>query len=140
MISENIRNLRKNFNINQVELASKLGVTKQCVSNWENDNILPSIEMLIKLAKFFSVTTDYLLDLNSDKTIDVSGLTDIQIKKFEQDIKNGVKIDLENYYTDDDSFNTGEKRLGLKISLLGSKLIKKGINTTFDLVSKLVNN
>ena len=72
MISEKIRNLRKNFNINQVELASKLGVTKQCVSNWENDNILPSIEMLIKLAKFFSVTTDYLLDLNSDKTIDVS--------------------------------------------------------------------
>ena len=67
-------------------------------------------------------------------------LTDIQIKKFEQDIKNGVRIDLENYYTDDDSFNTGEKRLGLKISLLGSKLIKKGINTTFDLVSKLVNN
>lgn len=79
MISEKIRNLRKNFNINQVELASKLGVTKQCVSNWENDNILPSIEMLIKLAKFFSVTTDYLLDLTSDKTIDVSGLTDIQI-------------------------------------------------------------
>lgn len=90
MISEKIRNLRKNFNINQVELASKLGVTKQCVSNWENDNILPSIEMLIKLAKFFSVTTDYLLDLNSDKTIDVSGLTDIQIthiKLIVQDLK-----------------------------------------------------
>ena len=90
MISEKIRNLRKNFNINQVELPSKLGVTKQCVSNWENDNILPSIEMLIKLAKFFSVTTDYLLDLNSDKTIDVSGLTDIQIthiKLIVQDLK-----------------------------------------------------
>ena len=89
-LEEKIRNLRKNFNINQVELASKLGVTKQCVSNWENDNILPSIEMLIKLAKFFSVTTDYLLDLNSDKTIDVSGLTDIQIthiKLIVQDLK-----------------------------------------------------
>ena len=67
MLSENIRNLRKMFNISQVDLASSLGVTKQCVSNWENDNILPSIEMLVKLAKFFNVSTDYLLDLNSYK-------------------------------------------------------------------------
>ncbi len=50
MINEMIRKLRKEFNISQVELASKLDVTKQCVFNWENDNILPSIEMLIKIA------------------------------------------------------------------------------------------
>lgn len=79
MINEMIRKLRKDFNISQVELASKLGVTKQCVSNWENDNILPSIEMLIKIAKYFNVSTDYLLGISSDKTIDVSGLTDTEI-------------------------------------------------------------
>lgn len=79
MINEMIRKLRKDFNISQVELASKLGVTKHCVSNWENDNILPSIEMLIKIAKYFNVSTDYLLGVSSDKTIDVSGLTDTEI-------------------------------------------------------------
>ena len=79
MINEMIRKLRKEFNISQVELASKLGVTKQCVSNWENDNILPSIEMLIKIAKYFNVSTDYLLGISSDKTLDVSGLTDTEI-------------------------------------------------------------
>lgn len=56
MISEKIRKLRKDFNISQVTLAKELGVTKQCVSNWENDNILPSIEMLIKIAKYFNVS------------------------------------------------------------------------------------
>jgi len=44
------------------------------VSNWENDNIQPSIEMLMKLAAFFSVSTDYLLGLESDQYLDVSGL------------------------------------------------------------------
>lgn len=90
MMIEKIKNLRKCFNINQVELANKLGVTKQCVSNWENDNILPSIEMLVKIAKYFNVTTDYLLELSTNNTIDVSGLTDIQIthiKLIVQDMK-----------------------------------------------------
>ena len=79
MINEMIRKLRKEFNISQVELASKLDVTKQCVSNWENDNILPSIEMLIKIARYFNVSTDYLLGISSEKTLDVSGLTDAEI-------------------------------------------------------------
>lgn len=90
MLSENIRNLRNIFNISQVDLASSLGVTKQCVSNWENDNILPSIEMLVKIAKFFNVSTDYLLDLNSSKVIDVSDLDENEIahiKFIVQDLK-----------------------------------------------------
>ena len=57
MISERIRQLRKAFNISQVELANKLGVTKQCISNWENDNILPSIDMLVKLSILFANST-----------------------------------------------------------------------------------
>ena len=74
-----IRNIRRDFNISQVELANKLCVTKQCVSNWENDNILPSVDMLIKLAKFFNVSTDYLLGLNSENVIDVTGVTNSAI-------------------------------------------------------------
>lgn len=79
MIGETIRELRDSFNISQVELAKNLGVTKQCVSNWENDNILPSIDMLIKISKFFNVTTDYLLGLKDTTTINVDGLTLLEI-------------------------------------------------------------
>lgn len=65
--------------MSQVQLAEKIGVKKQSISNWENDNIMPSVEMLIKLAEFFQVSTDYLLgreDINASvQTIDVTGLT-----------------------------------------------------------------
>ena len=79
MLDIQIKKLRTSCGITQVELANKLGVTKQCVSNWENDNIQPSIEMLIKIAKYFKVSADYILGIDNDKTIDVSNLTDKQI-------------------------------------------------------------
>ena len=78
MLNENIRVLRTSHNLSQVELARKLGVSKQCVSNWENDNVQPSIEMLVKIAKYFNVTTDCLLDLTSENTVSLDGLSDRQ--------------------------------------------------------------
>lgn len=79
MLNERIRELRGSRGISQIQLANKLGVTKQSVSNWENDNILPSIEMLVKIANFFEVSTDYLLGLDKKRTLDVENLTEIQI-------------------------------------------------------------
>ena len=79
MLNEQIRELRNIRGISQIQLANKLGVTKQSVSNWENDNILPSIEMLVKIANFFEVSTDYLLGLDKKRTLDVENLTEIQI-------------------------------------------------------------
>lgn len=79
MLNEQIRELRNIRGISQIQLASKLGVTKQSISNWENDNILPSIEMLVKIANFFEVSTDYLLGLDNKRTLDVENLTEIQI-------------------------------------------------------------
>ena len=49
MLNENIKRLRMARGLNQVEFARVMGVSKQCVSNWENDNVMPSIEMLIKI-------------------------------------------------------------------------------------------
>ncbi len=90
MLSERIKLLRTARNISQVELAKSLNVTKQSVSNWENDNIQPSIDMLVKIATFFAVSTDYLLGLDNKNYIDVSGLTERQlahIKLIIEDIK-----------------------------------------------------
>ena len=76
MLNDRIKELRKAFGISQVELAKALNVSKQCVSNWENDNVLPSIDMLVKLAKYFNVTTDYLLCLEEKDMVDLSGLSE----------------------------------------------------------------
>ncbi len=77
-LNENIKRLRISHGMNQVAFSKLIGVTKQCVSNWENDNVLPSIEMLIKLADTFCVSTDYLLGRNSSEMMDVSKLTEAQ--------------------------------------------------------------
>ena len=93
MLNERIKELRIARNMSQVELAHRLNVTKQSVSNWENDNIQPSIEMLIKLSRVFSVSTDYLLGLESRTYIETTSLTPQQIAHIQQIIcditKNG---------------------------------------------------
>ena len=74
MFAVRIKNLRQSRELNQVQLAEKLGVKKQSISNWENDNIQPSVEMLEKIANVFSVSIDYLLGNNPRECIDVSDL------------------------------------------------------------------
>lgn len=74
MLGKQIKNLREARNISQVQLAKELHVSKQSISNWENENILPSIEMLIKMATFFGVSTDFLLGIDQHQWLDVSDL------------------------------------------------------------------
>ena len=85
MFGTRIKYLRQSRELNQVQLADKLGVKKQSISNWENDNIMPSIDMLIKIADFFHVSTDYLLgremqETNAPHLLDITGLTPRQIE------------------------------------------------------------
>ena len=74
MLGKRILEQRTSLGWSQVELAKRLNVAKQTVSNWENDNIQPSIEMLLCLARLFHVSTDYLLGLESSTKLDVEGL------------------------------------------------------------------
>lgn len=74
MLGQRIHELRLSFGWSQVEMAQKLNITKQTVSNWENENIMPSIEMLVRIAKLFHVTTDYLLGLENIPRLSVDGL------------------------------------------------------------------
>ena len=74
MLGQRIGEMRAALGWSQVELAKRLRVAKQTVSNWENENIQPSIEMLIRLAKLFNVSTDYLLGLEQEAQLNVEGL------------------------------------------------------------------
>lgn len=74
MLGQRICEMRTSFGWSQVELAKRLNVAKQTVSNWENDNIQPSIEMLVRLAKLFNVSTDYLLGMDEVPRLSVEGL------------------------------------------------------------------
>ncbi|MBD5474343.1 MAG: helix-turn-helix domain-containing protein [Lachnospiraceae bacterium] len=74
-----ISELRKKQNMTQMELADKLGISFQAVSNWERGNTMPDISKLPELAQIFNVTTDDLLG-------DASGL-----------LRSAAKGDLEQY-------------------------------------------
>ncbi len=74
MLGTRIYELRTALGWNQVELAKRLGVSKQTVSNWENDNIQPSVEMLIRLSGIFRVSTDYLLGFENIPRLNIDGL------------------------------------------------------------------
>lgn len=60
-IGAQIRALRKQKGISQDILARHIGVTYQAVSKWENGSTMPDIAMLPTIARFFGVSTDYLL-------------------------------------------------------------------------------
>lgn len=59
-IGERIFELRKQRNISQVQLAKALGVSRQAVSKWENDQATPDMENLIHLADLLVTDTEYL--------------------------------------------------------------------------------
>ncbi len=82
MFPQRVKSLRTSLSLTQAAFGSRLGVSKQCVSNWEKGVIRPSMEMLIRIAKEYEVSTDFLLglcDSDSSHFLDVSGLSETQI-------------------------------------------------------------
>ena len=69
-----LKKLRLQDDLTQQQLADRLGVTKSVVSYYELQERYPSPEVLVKLASIFHVSTDYLLGLDTQETLDLSGL------------------------------------------------------------------
>ncbi len=68
-LHEKIYNLRKKEGLSQEALAEKLGVSRQSVSKWETGEAMPEVGKLLSLSKLFGVTTDYLLDDESEEKL-----------------------------------------------------------------------
>ena len=59
--SENLKKLRKSYEISQKAFARELNVSQSTVASWETGAREPSIETLLSLSAFFNVSVDYLL-------------------------------------------------------------------------------
>ena len=66
-IGEIIKAKRKEQDLTQEELASRLGVSKAAVSKWENAECYPDITLLPQLAKTFNITIDELFDYRKEE-------------------------------------------------------------------------
>ena len=69
-----LKELRAQAGLTQKQLAEQIGVTKSVVSFYELRERTPSPEILVKLAAVFHVSTDYLLGIERQRSIDITGL------------------------------------------------------------------
>ncbi|SEB38752.1 DNA-binding transcriptional regulator, XRE-family HTH domain [Tenacibaculum sp. MAR_2009_124] len=69
-IGSRITTLRKKLNLSQSELAKKVEVSRTIIGNYERNENTPSIEILLKIAKIFNVSVDYLIGEGSLSSYD----------------------------------------------------------------------
>lgn len=75
-LGNSLFNARKKSGLSQEEVAEKLGVSRQTISEWELDETLPDIRQSKKLSNLYHLTLDELIDF------------DIDVKEIEQVIEN----------------------------------------------------
>lgn len=73
-MGDKLKELRHIKNLTQKQVASRIGVAVSAVSSYESGERYPSYDVLIKLARMYHVSTDYLLGLTDAMPIDAAGL------------------------------------------------------------------
>ena len=64
-LGKQIKKYRRNFSLSQEDLAEKVYVSRQTISNWELGETTPNPEQLKKMSKAFNVSVDEILDNDS---------------------------------------------------------------------------
>lgn len=100
--NEQIKKLRTQNHLTQDQMAKKLNVTRQAISNWENNRNLPDFEMVILIARIFNISLDELI------------LGDQKVNKIEKTLINDGK-------------RTRAAKFNLVTSILGSLFVLLGI-------------
>lgn len=79
-----LKTLRIENKMTQKQVADRIGLAISAVSSYESGSRYPSYDVLIKLANMFHVSTDYLLNMTSKRTIDISDLSEDEIELISQ--------------------------------------------------------
>ncbi len=90
--STRVKELREKAGLSMDQLAKQLGITKSRVNMWENNGTVPRMNVLVELAKFFNVTTDYLL--GNDDTSNLS-LNNTRLSTLQRNLGKLSEADLE---------------------------------------------
>lgn len=74
IFAQRLKELMARTKTTQVELAKKLGITRQSVSQYLNGDVIPNVEKLYLIADFFDVSSDYLIGRREDRKIKTAQL------------------------------------------------------------------
>lgn len=106
-LADKIMNLRKQKGMSQEELANVFDISRQAVFKWESGEAIPDIEKLKKMASYFNVSLDVLLDDKKDLSYNTSNGS----KKTYRDVYvSDVNLDPEQADIDHDYINNGKAR------------------------------
>ena len=83
-LGEKIKELRISKKLTQDQLARRLDLATSSISSYEVCNRHPSYDVLVRMARLFNVSTDYLLGIPSKDVIDVTGLNANQLNIIRQ--------------------------------------------------------
>lgn len=83
-MGEKLKSLRIEKKLTQKQVADRIGLAISAVSSYESGTRYPSYDVLVKLARIFHVSTDYLLGMTDTRNIDVTGLNDSEIELVSQ--------------------------------------------------------
>ncbi len=74
-----LKTLRDKAGLTQQQLAVQMGLSKSTISQYENQERIPSPIAVIKLASVFHVSIDYLFGIDKVERADLTGLTEDDI-------------------------------------------------------------
>ncbi|WP_353739176.1 helix-turn-helix domain-containing protein [Cytobacillus oceanisediminis] len=97
MLGERIATLRKEYNLSQYDLAERLGFSRGKLANYEQGSRQPDYDTLIKIARFFDVTIDYLLGESFERKSSSDNLASSEFDNLSKDEKDYLKMQLEIY-------------------------------------------
>lgn len=82
-----IKELREDRDLRQIDVSLATGIDQRTLSNYETGKTNPDSFAIIKLAKYFNVSTDYLLGFENTKTVTTEEIIN-RINKIKTDLDN----------------------------------------------------
>lgn len=85
-MGQRLKSLRKQNKLTQKQVAQRTGLAVSAISSYESGARFPTYQTLIKLASMYHVTCDYIIGMPGKRTIDVSGLDELEIEVVSQTV------------------------------------------------------
>jgi len=99
---QKVSKLRKEKRLSQINVADAVGVSRDAISKYERDDIIPSVENAKKIAKILNVSLDYLVsDEDKQDVLDIDMVKRIkEVQNLNDDDKNTIVKIIDAYIRD----------------------------------------
>ena len=101
-LGQKITTIRKEKKLSQIDIANAVGVSRDAVSKYERDDIIPSVEVAKKIARTLGVSLDYLVSEQDDlEVVDVDMLNRMkEIQRLNKDDKSTINKIIDAFIRD----------------------------------------